>query len=156
LSWIVQDLWSSLEVGRNEYAALLKNDKLQAFSIINQITYEVGHRYGIVLQLNFPPGHLGPRVQDLGHRNLSILVRRGREKFDPVSEEDVKKVFKQLNPLGFERLNDNQEGFKVHFSDGRIDCLPSGVHLWCEITPNVLQVLDWLFTNAYGLKQLES
>jgi hypothetical protein len=133
---------------------LLENDKLRAFGIINRIAYEVGRRYGIVLQLNFPPGHLGPRVQDLGHRDLSILVHRGQEKFDPVSEEDVKKVFEQLNPLSFEPLKLNQEGFKAQFSNGRIDCLPGGVHLWCEITPKVLEVLDWLFINAYDLSYL--
>jgi hypothetical protein len=131
---------------------LLDNDKLRAFGIINRIAYEVGQRFGIVLQLNFPPGRLGPGVLDLGHRDLSILVHRGQEKFDPVSEDEVKRVFERLTPLGFEPLKPNQDGFKVQFSDGRIDCLPGGVHLWCEITPEVLRVLDWLFTNAYGLK----
>jgi hypothetical protein len=101
--------------------------------------------------LNFPPGHLSPRVLGLGHRNLSVLVYRSREKFSPVSEAEVKKVFELLNPSGFEPMKRGQEGFKVRLSDGRIDCLPGGVHLWCEITPNVLRVLDWLFTNAYGL-----
>jgi hypothetical protein len=91
-------------------------------------------------------------MQDLGHQDLSILVHRGQEKFYPVSEEDVKKVFEQLNPLSYEPLKRNQEGFRAQFSDGRIDCLPGGVHLWRKITPEVLQVLDWLFTNAYGLK----
>jgi hypothetical protein len=91
-------------------------------------------------------------MQDLGHQDLSILVHRGQEKFDPVSEEDVKKVFERLNPLSFESSKRNQDGFKAQFSDGRIDCLPGGVHLWCEITPEVLGVLDWLFTKAYGLK----
>jgi len=131
---------------------LLDNDKLRAFGIINRIAYEVGQRFGIVLQLNFPPGRLGPGVLDLGHRDLSILVHRGQEKFDSVSEDEVKRVFERLTPLGFEPLKPNQDGFKVQFSDGRIDCLPGGVHLWCEITPEVLRVLDWLFTNAYGLK----
>jgi hypothetical protein len=135
---------------------LLENDKLRAFGIINRIASEVGQHYRIVLQLNFPPGHLGPRIQDLGHRDLSILVHRGQEKFDPVSEEEVKKTFVQLNPLSFEPLKRNQEGFKAQFSNGRIDCLPGGIHLWCEITPEVLQVLDWLFTNAYDLKIPES
>jgi hypothetical protein len=84
-----------------------------------------------------------------------MLVHRGKEKFDPVSEAEVKKVFDQLNPLGFEPLKRNDEGFKAQLSDGRIDCLPGGVHLWCEITPQVLKVLDWLCTNAYGLKPLK-
>jgi hypothetical protein len=131
---------------------LLENDKLRAFGIINRIAYEVGQRYGIILQLNFPPGHVRPRMQDLGHQDLSILVHKGQEKFYPVSEEDVKRVFEQLNPLSLEPVKRNQEGFRAQFSDGRIDCLPGGVHLWRKITPEVLQVLDWLFTNAYDLK----
>jgi hypothetical protein len=90
-------------------------------------------------------------VLDLGHRDLSILVHRGQERFNSVSEEDVKRVFEQLNPLSFEPLKRDQDGFKVQFSDGRIDCLAGGVHLWCEITLEVLEALDWLFTNAYGL-----
>jgi hypothetical protein len=82
-----------------------------------------------------------------------MLVQRGREKFDLVSEAEVKKIFEQLNPLGFEPLKRNQEGFKAQLSSGRIDCLPGGVHLWCEITPEILNILDWLFTNAYDLKR---
>jgi hypothetical protein len=100
--------------------------------------------------LNFPPGHASPRVPGLGHRDLSVLVYRNREKFSPASEVEVKKVFEQLNPLGFEPMKHGQEGFKVKLPNGRIDCLPGGVHLWCEVTPEVLDALDWLFTNAYG------
>src|SRR5438094_9969818 len=81
-----------------------------------------------------------------------MLVYRDREKFSSVSEAEVKRVFEPLNPLGLEPLTLGQEGFKVRLWNGRIDCLPGGVHLWCEITPEVLRTLDWLFANAYGLK----
>ena len=80
-----------------------------------------------------------------------MLVHRGREKFSRVSEKEVEKIFEQLNPVGFEPLKRDQDGFKAQLLEGRIDCLPGGVHVWCEITPEVLQVLDWLFTHAYGL-----
>ena len=103
-------------------------------------------------QLNFPPGHDSPHVLGLGHRDLSMLVYRDREKFSPVSEAEVKRIFEPLNLLAFEPLKLDQEGFKVRLSNGRIDCLPGGVHIWCEITPEVLRALDWLFANAYGLK----
>jgi len=152
LSWIVRDLWSSLESRQDEYAALLDNNKIRAFGIINRIAAEVGQRYGVLLQLNFPPGHDSPRVLGLGHRDLSMLVYRDREKFSPVSEAEVKRIFEPLNLLAFEPLKLDQEGFKVRLSNGRIDCLPGGVHIWCEITPEVLRALDWLFANAYGLK----
>jgi hypothetical protein len=141
----------TLETRRGEYEALLEGDKINAYGVINRIASEVGETHGVLLMLNFPPGHPSPRVLGLGHRNLSVLVYRSREKFSPVSEAEVKKVFEQLNPSGFEPMKRGQEGFKARLSDGRIDCLPGGVHLWCEITPNVLRVLDWLFTNAYGL-----
>jgi hypothetical protein len=81
-----------------------------------------------------------------------MLVARGREKFTTTSESEVKTIFENLKPLGFEPLHRNQDGFKARLSNGRIDCLPSGVHIWCEITPEVLDVLDSLFTKVYGLK----
>ena len=152
MSWIVRDLWSSLEADHDQYATLLDKDKLRAFGTINRIADEVGQRYGIILQLNFPPGQYGARLHDLGHRDLSMIVQRGKEEFDPVSEEEVKKVFGRLNPMGFEPLKRDQEGFKALLADGRIDCLPGGVHVWCDITQSVLDILDWLFVNAYGLK----
>ncbi len=151
MSWIVRDLWSSLEARQADYATLLDTDKIRAFEIISGIAFDIGQRYGVLLQLNFPPGRYSPRLSGLGHRDLSILVQRGREKFETVSEAEVKEVFAKLGPLRFEAAKRGQEGFKAQFSDGRIDCLPGGVHLWCEITPEILDVLDWLFTNAYGL-----
>lgn len=81
-----------------------------------------------------------------------MLVYRDRKRFDPVSEADVKRAFERLNPLGFEPIRQGQEGFKARLSNGRIDCLPGGVHIWCELTEDVLQVLEWLFENAYGIK----
>jgi hypothetical protein len=153
LSWIIRDLWSSLEKNRANYASLLDHDRPRAVGAINRIADEVGQRYSILLQLNFPPGQYGPRLQDLGHRDLSIVVHRGREKFSHVSEQDVKKVFEQLNPVGFEQMKRDRDGFRARLAGGRIDCLPSGVHLWCDITPEVLAVVDWLFLNAYGMKR---
>jgi hypothetical protein len=81
-----------------------------------------------------------------------MLVERGKEKFEPVSENEVKNVFEQLNPKSFEPLKRTQEGFKARLSDGTIDCLPGGIHLWCEVTPQILAILDWLFANAYGIE----
>jgi hypothetical protein len=152
LSWIIRDLWTTLENRRDEYAPLLGKDKVRAYEAISRIAQGVGDRYGIILMLNFPPGQYAPQAKKLGHRDLSILVHRGKEKFDSVSESEVKRTFEQLKPLGFERLKPHQEGFKAKFSNGVIDCIPGGVHIWCEITPRLLEVLDWLFTNAYGLK----
>lgn len=152
MSWIVRDLWSKLEAGQSSYSTLLDTDKLRAFEIINRIAHEVGQRHGVLLQLNFPPGQYGPRAQNLGHRDLSILAHQGRKKFEPTSEREIEQVFMQLGPLGFDPLKTGQDGFRARLVEGRIDCLPSGVHLWCEITPKLLEVLDWLFTNEYGLK----
>jgi hypothetical protein len=152
LSWIVRDLWTTLESRRDEYGSLLETDKLRAYEVVNRISDEVGQRHGIILTLNFPPGQYAPKLKGLGHRDLSLLVQRGKEKFDPVSELEVKRTFEKLKPLRFETLTPNQEGFKARLSNGVIDCLPGGVHIWCEITPILLEVLDWLFTNAYGLQ----
>ncbi len=84
---------------------------------------------------------------------MTVLVFRDRKKFANVSESDVKRAFDPLNPIGIDSAGFGYEGFRVRLSNGRIDCLPGGVHLWCEITPQVLEVLDWVFANAYGMKQ---
>ena len=151
MSWIIKDLWSTLESRQNEYATLLETDRIRAFGAINKIAFEVGQRHRVLLQLNFPPGQIGPKLNLLGHRNLSIIIHRGQEKFESVSEAEVKKIFDRLSPQGFEQLKQDQEGFKAQLSNGRIDCLPGAIHLWCEITTGVLGVLDWLFNKTYLL-----
>ncbi len=156
MSWIIRDLWKTLEAKQGEYEDLLEQDRIRAFEIVNRIASEVGGRWGVFVQLNFPPGHDKPSVSGLGHRDLTLLVYRDRKKFDPVTELEVKQAFQPLSPLSYDTAGFGYEGFRVRLSAGRIDCLPGGVHLWCEITPDVLRVLDWLFTNAYGLKPFRS
>jgi len=83
-----------------------------------------------------------------------MLIHRDRKEFQNVSEDEVKQAFKSLNPLSFDSAGFGYQGFRVRLSSGRIDCLPGGVHLWCEISPEVLNVLDWLFTKAYGMRPI--
>jgi len=82
-----------------------------------------------------------------------MLVFRDRKKFTDVSESEVKHTFDPLKPIAIDSAGFGYEGYRVRLSKGRIDFLPGGVHLWCEITPQILDVLDWLFANAYGMKQ---
>ncbi len=153
MSWIIKDLWKSLELHQSEYANFMNDDdRIRAFEIINRIASEVGAKWGVFLQLNFPPGQSRLTTADLGHGNLTILVFRDRKKFANVPESEVRHAFDQLNPTAVDNPGFGYEGFRVRLPKGRIDCLPGGVHLWCEITPDVLQVLDRLFTKAYGLK----
>lgn len=153
MSWIIKDLWKSLELRQSEYASLLNDDnRIRAYEIINRIASDVGTKWSVFLQLNFPPGQFGLISSDLGHRNLTMLVFRDRKKFSDVSEFEVKHAFDSLDPIAIDSSGFGYEGFRVRLSSGRIDCLPGGVHLWCEITPKVLEVLDWLFMNAYGMK----
>lgn len=156
MSWIVRDLWSTLETKRGEYAAVRATNMIRTYEIINRIAFEVGQRWGVFLQLNFPAGRDPPGLVGLGHRDLSILVHRDRTEFDTVSRPEVKEAFGRLKPLGFDEERFGDQGFRVKLSDGLIDCLASGVHLWCELTPSVLQVLDWLFPKAYGLNPPET
>ncbi|OLE91384.1 MAG: hypothetical protein AUF79_04895 [Crenarchaeota archaeon 13_1_20CM_2_51_8] len=153
MSWIIKDLWNSLELRQAEYAHLMKDDdKITAYEILNRIASDVGTKWGVFLQLNFPPDQTSFSLSGLGHRNLTILVFRDRKKFTNVSESEVKRAFDRLNPIAIDNAGFGYEGFRVKLSNGRVDCLPGGVHLWCEITPDILRVLDWLFTNAYGLR----
>jgi hypothetical protein len=154
LSWIIKDLWKSLELRESEYSNLLNNDdRITAYTIINRIASDVGTKWNLFIQLNFPPGQSKFNSSGLGHRNLTMLVFRDRKKFTNVPESEVKHAFDPLKPTTIDNAGFGYEGFRVKLSDGRIDCLPGGVHLWCEITPQVLEVLDWLFTNAFGMKQ---
>jgi len=153
LSWIIKDLWRSLELRRSEYANFMKDDdRITAYEIVNLIVSDVGTKWGVFLQLNFPPGQASISSSSLGHRNLTMLVSRDRKKFANVSESEVRHGFDPLNPTAIDSAGFGYEGFRVRLSNGRIDCLPGGVHLWCEITPQVLEVLDWIFANAYGMK----
>lgn len=152
MSWIVQDLWKTLEARQDEYAGLIERDSIGAYDVISQIATQAGERWGVFVQLNFPPGQKAPSLQSLAHRDLTILVYRDRHKFSGVSETDVKNAFLSLSPVGFDQVGHDYEGFRVNLPKGRIDCLPGGVHLWCELTPDVLSVLDWLFTHAYNMK----
>ena len=152
MSWIIKDLWKSLELRQSEYENLLDgDDRIVGYEIINRIASDVGSKWSVFIQLNFPPGQSKFSSSGLGHRNLTMLVFRDRKKFTNVSESEVRHVFDPLNPIAIDNAGFGYEGFRVRLSNGRIDCLPGGVHLWCEITPQVLEVLDWLFTNAYGM-----
>lgn len=153
MSWIIKDLWKGLELHKSEYANLLNgHDRIRAYEIINRIGSDVGTKWGVFLQLNFPPGQSSVTSLNLGHRNLTMLVFRDRKKFANVSESEVKRAFDPLDPIAIDAAGFGYEGFRVRLSNGRIDCLPGGVHLWCEISPKVLGVLDWLFAKAYGMK----
>ena len=154
MSWIIKDLWRTLELRQSEYANFMNDDdRITAYEIVNRIASDVGTKWSVFIQLNFPPGQASFSSSSLGHRNLTMLVFRDRKKFANVSESEVKHAFDALNPTAIDSAGFGYEGFRVRLSNGRIDCLPGGVHLWCEITPEILGVLDWLFANAYGMKQ---
>jgi hypothetical protein len=79
-------------------------------------------------------------------------VDKNRKRFESVTEDEVKKAAQRVSPLSFDPARFGHEGFRAKITSGQIDCLPSGIHLWCNITPEVLEFLDWLFVNGYGLK----
>jgi hypothetical protein len=152
VSWIVKDLWETLDKRRGEYETLWHDHTLRAFETVSWIASEVGDRWDVLIQINFPPGQERPDAAHIGHRDVSILVDKNRKKFEKIAEDDVKRAIQPLNPRSFDAARFGHEGFRANLPDGRIDCLPSGVHLWCEITPEVLAFLDWIFENGYGLK----
>ena len=152
MSWIVKDLWDTLERRREEYESLWRDRTLRAFEIINWIASEVSERWGVLIQINFPPGQERPEAARIGRRNVSILVDKNRKKFETITEDDIKRAIQLLNPQSFDPARFGHEGFRANLSKGRIDCLPSGIHLWCDITPEVLEFLDWIFVNGYRLR----
>jgi len=152
VSWIVRDLWDTLDKRRGEFESLWQDRTLRAFETINWIAGEVGERWGVLIQVNFPPGQERPEAAGIGRENVSILVDKNRRKFETIAEDDVKQALQSLAPQSFDPARFGHEGFRATLTSGRIDCLPSGVHLWCAITPEVLKFLDWIFVNGYGLK----
>ncbi len=151
MSWIIDDLWKSLDSHRADYADLLSQGKFEGFSTINRIAATVGDKWGVTVQINFPPGRkIVP--EKVGRQDLSILVYRERRKFEGVTSEQLAEAIRMLEPVAIESVGFGHEGYKIKTTNGRIDCLAGGVHLWCEITPQVSKFLDWLFPNAYGLK----
>ncbi len=152
MSWIVKDLWDTLERRRGEFESLWQDRTLRAVETINWIASEVGERWGVLIQIDFPPGQERPEASRIGHRNVSILVDKNRRKFETITEDDVKRALQPVSPQSFAPARFGHEGFRANLPAGRIDCLPSGVHLWCTITHEVLEFLDWIFVNGYGLK----
>jgi hypothetical protein len=152
VSWIVKDLWDTLDKRRGEYESLWQDRSLRAFEMINWVASEVGERWGVLIQINFPPGQERPEAARIGRRNVSILVDKYRKRFETITEDDIKRAIQPLSPQTFDPARFGHEGFRANLPTGRIDCLPSGVHLWCNITPEVLEFLDWIFENGYGLK----
>jgi len=148
MSWIVTDLWKELDEHREEYALQLSRSSPKAFAIIADIAARVGVRWGLIVQVNLPAGARNAR-ESIGHENLSLLIEPGRKKFEHSTESEVRR---HLEMLGSSQLKSiaGYEGFQARLDSGRIDCLPGGVHLWCTITPQVLDFLDWIFTNVYG------
>jgi hypothetical protein len=151
VSWIVKDLWDTLDRRRGEFESLWQDRTLRAFEIINWIANEAGERWGVLIQINFPPGQERPEAARIGRRNVSILVDKNRKKFEMITEDEVKRAIQPLSPQSFDAARFGHEGFRANLPTGRIDCLPSGVHLWCNITPEVLDFLDWVFVKGYGL-----
>jgi hypothetical protein len=151
VSWIVKDLWDTLDKRRGEFESLWKDRTLRAFEKINWIASAVGERWGVLIQINFLPGQERPEATDIGRRNVSILVDKNRKEFETITEDDVKRAIQPLGPQFFDPARFGHEGFRANLPTGRIDCLASGVHLWCSITPEVLDFLDWVFVNGYGL-----
>ena len=149
----MKDLWDTLDRRQGEFETLWANHSLRGFEMINWIASEVSERWEVLIQINFPPGQERPPATHIGRKNVSILVDKNRKKFENVSVDDAKAALQSLNPTSFDPARFGHEGFRANLPSGRIDCLPSGVHLWCEITPEVLKFLDWLFANGYGLKQ---
>jgi len=144
-------LGQSLAEQRGEYENSLREGKLSGYAKINRIATGVGEKWGVVIQVNFPPGKR-IELEKIGRQDVSILVYKDRRNFEGVSSEELAEAIRLLDPVSTESVGFGHEGYKIKLADGRIDCLPGGIHLWCEITPKVSRFLDWLFTNAYGLK----
>ena len=151
MSWIVKDFWGRLEA---DYPDLKRVSTQREYAAVTELASHVGEKWNVTIQVNLPANRSRSLDLPVGHENLSLFVDSGKKKFVNVSEEDVRRRLEALGCKKFEPAAHGYEGFRASPVDsGMIICLPGAVHLWCTVTPEVLGFLDWLFGEAYGLKE---
>jgi hypothetical protein len=158
LSWILRAFRVNLTREKEALEILLREgDVYRAFVLANSIAQATGRSFGLEMSLNYPAGQTMPNDVDLiGNRNVSIIVARGRKKFEKVPAEIVRAHAAKISEnVRFEPVSFGYEGFNAITEGGRITVLPGAVYLWLPIDRRVEGFLDWLFTNGYGLSPPE-
>lgn len=153
VSWILRALRVNLAGERERLEILLQQgDVYQAFTLANSIAQQTGRSFEVEMSLNFPAGQSMPsNAAQLGTSNLSIIIAKGRRKFEKVTGSMVTDHASKIGrSVRFEPVSVGYEGCNVITGEGRITVLPGAIYLWLPIDTHVDRFLDWLFIEEYG------
>ena len=151
---MLKDLKIEIDSRKENMRSLVAKNPQRAYTELNQIAYMVGAKYGTQLQFHFPDTKKISDVDSYGSENIGIVVDKHRKRF-PIPRDAIKEKAKEI--LGEIDTKDaymyeGKEGLKIFLKDGRIDILPSSVHLWCRIDDNTKKFVDWLMLECYQVK----
>ncbi len=151
---MLNELKIEIESKKENMRSLVTRNPQRAYAELNQIAYMVGAKYGAQLQFHFPDTKKISDVDSYGNENIGIVVDKHRKRF-PIPRDSIKEKAKEI--LGEVDTKDaymyeGKEGLKIFLRDGRMDILPSSVHLWCRIDDSVKKFVDWLMLECYQIK----
>ena len=154
MSWILRAFSANIAKEEKNLEILFQQgDAYRAFILVNSIAQATGRNFGVEMSLNYPAGQSMPNdVNLIGTQNVSLIVAKGRKRFEWGNMDSVQARAKEINEsVRFEPASYGYEGFNAITGGGRITVLPGAVYLWLPIDSRVERFLDWLFINAYGL-----
>lgn len=154
VSYVIDRVQEAIVAHDARIVEFIKSRELvAAYEEINRIASGVGQQFQVEVVVNF---RNISQLQDFNPnsiRDVSIFVDRNRKRFIIMSQNEIRKKLLEIFPnaritmLGF-----GHEGLHADIDAGRITILPSAVHIWCKVDDKVRNLLDWLFANAYGIK----
>ncbi|MFQ5997778.1 MAG: hypothetical protein ACE5KO_00565 [Candidatus Bathyarchaeia archaeon] len=153
MSWLIEELQSEFKARATSLQDLLdKKEDLEVFQEVARIAKNIAKKHGIDILLNFPLKAGFERPETYGCQNVSFYIDRGRKKLVNVTRQQLAIKIKEILPEAeLKPTKYGYDGFRVELTAGRLDILPGALHAWCEITPRILMLLDWLFLTVYGL-----
>ena len=151
---ITQELQKELKSNLAQIRFLLKKNPALGYTKMNEISRDVGQRFGLKLILNFPKQGKIEESEFYGKRDISIIIDLQRKNF-PIDRSIIKSKAQEIfvNAEAVDAyMYEDIEGVSVLFEGGRIDVLPHSLHIWCEFKEDVTKFCDWLLENVYQLK----
>ena len=151
---LLDDLRTQLEDKRSGMQSIVAKNPQRVYTELNRITYMVGSKYGVLLQLHFPDAKKMNDIESYGSENIGIVVDKNRKRF-PILRDTIKEKAREL--LGEVDTKDaymyeGKEGLKIFLQEGRMDILPGSINLWCRVDDKIKKFVDWLMLECYGIK----
>lgn len=150
-SEITQELQKELRTNMPQIRFFLKKTPSLAFNKINEIAAKIGTKHSLILSLNFPEKGRIEDYESYGMENISIVIDKHAKTF-PIKRELIKSKASEI--FGSVKIQDaymyeGKEGVRVLLSSGRLDILPSSLHVWGRFDQKIMEFCDWLLVNCY-------